>query len=181
MISRSVIHRGSLRVMFPEGFTGEGRVAVMPPWRIAAVGATVVALALGLGFPAMSAAATPESHAAASGRCDPVWFLGARGSGESDNGYDGMGPEVDHMASVIAADLAAKGLGMARLANPYNADSVDDLKPNAKVLALLAAGDPVAATAEYIHTSVDRYDASMQQGIAEAEYDVGVVLTDCPS
>jgi hypothetical protein len=165
--------------MFAEGFTG-GR-GVMPPWRIAAAGATVVALALGLAFPAMSAAAIPESHAAASGHCDPVWFLGARGSGESANGYDGMGPPIDHMASVIASDLAAKGLRMGRLANPYNADSVSDLKPNATVLALLAAGNPVAATAEYIHTSVDRYDASMQQGIAEAEYDVGVVLADCPS
>lgn len=153
----------------------------MPPWRIAAAAATVVALAWGLAFPAMSAAAISESNAVASGCRHPVWFLGARGSGESANGYDGMGPPIDHMASVIASDLAAKGLRMARLANPYNADSVSDLKPNATVLALLAAGNLAAAAAEYIHTSVDRYDASTQQGIQEAEYDVGVVLADCPS
>ncbi len=92
-----------------------------------------------------------------------------------------MGPAVDHMASVVQADLAAKGLAMARLHDPYSADSVDDLKPNSTVLSLLKAGSVGPATAEYIHSSVDRYDASIAQGIKDAEGDVATALAACPT
>jgi YVTN family beta-propeller protein len=148
--------------------------------KVLAASAAVLAAVSVLVSPSMTASGAPLSSAATSGGCDPVWFIGARGSGEPESGYDGMGPAVDHMASVIYADLAAKGMAMARIHDPYSADSVDDLKPNAAVQALLAAGELAAAAREYIDTSVGKYDASMTQGIKDAESQVGTLLASCP-
>jgi hypothetical protein len=123
----------------------------------------------------------PAGAAIASGGCKPVWFIGARGSGESADGSDGMGAEVDYMASVAAADLAGKGVDVAAMPVAYSADSVDVLKPNATVLAYLQQQDTAAALQEYITTSVDKYDASMDEGIRQAEADVAAVVSTCPN
>jgi alpha-tubulin suppressor-like RCC1 family protein len=112
--------------------------------------------------------------------CDPVWFIGARGSGEPASGYDGMGDVIGHLESVVAADLAAKGLAVAPNAVSYPADSVDVLEPDATVLKLLEQGAVAAALAEYIHSSVDKYDSSMDGGIKQAEADVAGVVRACP-
>jgi hypothetical protein len=139
----------------------------------------IAAVVFGLAF-SLSGVGRSPARAVPKAGCPGVWFIGARGSGESSSGYDGMGPAVDHLASVAAADLAAKGIGLGRLADNYRADSVSDLKPNKTVLGLLAAGQVTEAVAEYIHSSVDRYDSSIGDGITNAEYDVGTVLADCP-
>jgi hypothetical protein len=112
--------------------------------------------------------------------CSRVWFIGARGSGEPASGYNGMGPEVDHMAKVLAADLAAKGRRTQLLPVFYPADSVDDLKPDKAVLKWLAAGNVAAAIAKYVTTSVFEYDASIDSGIKMTEYEVASVLRLCP-
>jgi hypothetical protein len=74
--------------------------------------------------PGQLGAAPGPAVAAASGGCKPVWFIGARGSGESASGSDGMGAEVDYMASVVAADLAGKGVDVVPMPVSYSADTV---------------------------------------------------------
>jgi hypothetical protein len=113
--------------------------------------------------------------------CQPVWFIGARGSGQSASGYDGVGPEVDHMAQVVKGDLAAKGLGISLTSVNFADASVDVLKPNATVLAYLKEGATAAAIAEWIHTSLDRFDASINDGIRQAEDDAEAAVSECPN
>jgi hypothetical protein len=117
----------------------------------------------------------------ASAGCQPVWFIGARGSGELASGYDGMGPAVDHMAQTVKADLAAKGLGMTFMPVNYTAASVNVLKPNATVRALLKTGATAAAIADWVHTSMDAYDASVNDGIQAAEDDAQAAVSQCPN
>jgi hypothetical protein len=114
-----------------------------------------------------------------------VWFIGARGSGESGTadpkeGNYGMGKEVNYMASVVSADLKAEGLAVAFMSDPYPSDPVDELKPDGAVLKLLKEAALPEAAVEYAHTSVDKYDASMAQGIKGAEDDVAAALAGCP-
>jgi hypothetical protein len=113
--------------------------------------------------------------------CQPVWFIGARGSGQSASGYDGMGPEVDHMAQVVKSDLATKGLGMSLMAVNFADASVDVLKPNATVVTLLRQQATAAAITEWIHTSVDAFDASVNDGIQQAEDDAEAAVSECPN
>jgi hypothetical protein len=126
------------------------------------------------------AAASPAAAAATAARCAPVWFIGARGSGESATGFAGMGAAVGYMESVVASDLRGKGLAISTKAIDYPADSVDVLIPNKAVLALLALGQVDKAAALYAATSVDPYEASMDKGIKEAEAAVASVLASCP-
>lgn len=127
--------------------------------------------------------------ASSAGECDPVWFIGARGSGESagtNYGYSGMGGPVSYLAKAVAGYLKAKGVAMNYKAVvkyktvDYSADSVDVLIPNKAVLALLAIGQISEAVALYVTTSADPYDASLDRGIAVTEDDVASVLTACP-
>jgi Cutinase len=145
-----------------------------------ATGASLAAVISGVVVPAY---ASPTSRAAASGQCAQVWFIGARGSGEKvTKSTDGMGPEVYDMYQAVRADLTARGIPMAKkpLDVDYAAASVDVLKPDATVMKLLEGGDAVAAAAWWVHTSVDRYDASLDDGIKQAEDDVAGALRTCP-
>lgn len=130
-------------------------------------------------------AAVVPAAAGVPAQCAQVWFIGARGSGQSGTvdpkqGQYGMGPEVDHMYSVVDTDLKARGLTTAPMAVHYAADSVDVLKPDAAVVWLLKHDAVAAATVEWVHSSVDKYDASMDDGIKQAEGDVAAVLSACP-
>lgn len=157
----------------------------------AAIGTVAVVLAGGCLWAAGTAAArasdTPAAAPAAStaavtnGHCDPVWFIGARGSGESASGWNGMGKEVGYLAQVAYGDLQAKNLRMAYLPVDYSADSVDDLNPDSTVVSLLKEGDIAAAAVDYIHSSVDKYDASMNRGITMTEDAVAAALGQCPN
>jgi hypothetical protein len=138
------------------------------------ISVTVLAATAGLGLQASMATA------AASSGCADVWYIGARGSGEPAQGFDGMGAAVDHMYSVLSADLASKGLTVSPVADAYSADPVTELLPNAEVKRDLRSGNLVAAAAVYIRTSVNPYLASIQQGIAGAEKAVHTVLAKCP-
>jgi hypothetical protein len=124
------------------------------------------------------AAATQQ---AAPGGCKPVWFIGARGSGETETSYDSMGPEVDHMAQIIKSDLAAKGLDMAFMPVNYTAASADLLTPNSTVQSELEAGNTRTAVEDWIHTSLDPYDASIDDGINQTEQDAETAVSQCPS
>lgn len=142
-------------------------------WKLSAAWIAIVLVAV-------SVPAAEHAAAAPAAGCAPVWYIGARGSGEPWKGDDHLGAELDYMATVIKSDLAARGLHMSLLSDTYDADSVNDLKPNATVTGDLKKGWLVRAAVEYVHTSVDRYDASIQQGISNAEYSVRTVLSDCP-
>ena len=117
----------------------------------------------------------------ASNGCKPVGFIGARGSGEVESAYDGMGQEVDHMAQIVKSDLAAKGLDTAFMPVSYTAASVDLLKPNSAVTSELAAGDTRTAIEDWVHTSVDPYDASIDDGTEQAEKDAEAAVSQCPA
>jgi hypothetical protein len=122
-----------------------------------------------------------------------VWFIGARGSGEtSGEAYApkgaspvvGMGKEVDYLGFEVRADLKAKGMAIHFGVVGYPADSVKDLLPSAAVVSLLkvrTALSVAAATALYIHQSVDKYDASITQGIKQTEVSVAAALKACPN
>ena len=147
---------------------------------LAAVLLAAVLLAAGLAVSARGAAASTSAVAASGARCAPVWFIGARGSGELASDYAGLGAPVDDMERVVASRLALKGLAVTSLAVEYPADSVDVLIPNKAVLALLAAGQTASAAALYVGTSVNPYDDSMDAGIVKAEAAVATVLGYCP-
>lgn len=133
---------------------------------------------------------TPTPSPAA---CAPVWFIGARGSGEtSGEAYApkgaspvvGMGKEVDYLGFEVRADLKAKGMSVHFGVVGYPADSVKDLLPSAAVVSLLnvrSVPSVAAATALYIHQSVDKYDASITQGIKQTEASVAAALKACPN
>jgi hypothetical protein len=127
--------------------------------------------------PVTSQAATPP---AAAGACKPVWFIGARGSGETESGYDGMGQEVGHMAQTVRGDLAVKGLDVALVPVSYTAASADLLRPSATVQSELEAGDTRTAVEDWVHTSVDPYDASIDDGIRQTEEDAETAVSQCP-
>lgn len=112
--------------------------------------------------------------------CSKVWIIGARGSSEKGTGNHGMGPEVDHIASVLTADLKAKGQATQLLPVFYPADSVSDLLPDKQVMALILAGQIAAAIAEWKATSVAAYDASIESGVTGTEQEVASVLRLCP-
>lgn len=62
----------------------------------------------------------------------------------------------------------------------FAAASVNVLKPNATVTALLQRGATAAAIVEWIHTSVDAYDASINDGIQQAEDLAQAAVSECP-
>jgi len=112
--------------------------------------------------------------------CSQVWFIGARGSGETASGSDGMGPGVDYMAKVLAAQLKADGGQSVHLmAVDYPADPVSDLVPDNAVLLLIAAREIPQALALYKETSVAEYDTSIESGMTVTLLDVASVLKRC--
>ena len=112
--------------------------------------------------------------------CSQVWFIGARGSGETASGFDGMGLGVDYMAKVLAAQLKADGGQSVHLMPvDYPADSVNDLLPDNAVLLLIAAGEIPQALALYKETSVAEYDTSIESGMTVTLLDVANVLKRC--
>jgi hypothetical protein len=127
-----------------------------------------------------AATAKAATRLAGSRECATVRFIGARGSGEAASGYDGMGPEVGHMAQLVKGGLAAKGLDMALTPVSYTAASADLLMPGATVQSELAAGNTRAAVENWIQTSLDPYDASIDDGITRTQEDAEAAVGQCP-
>lgn len=69
---------------------------------------------------------------------------------------------------------------MSVVADPYPADSVNDLKPSASTLALLIFAPPIGI-ARYIHDNLDKYLHSINTGIADAVSLVEDTATSCPN
>ncbi len=147
---------------------------------------SVAALGLVAPLAGPSARAVPSIHRAPlnAASCPDVWFLGARGSGEGESpSTHGMGKEVDYMRSVVEAKAKAEGMTFTWLPNTYSADSVNDLIPSASELLLLRGGVRGITTflVKYELDNLDKYDASVAQGIAVAKVSVHTVLARCPN
>jgi Cutinase len=105
--------------------------------------------------------------------------MGARGSGQSFSGFDGMGPAVDRMAVDVRAWLAKTAAGTQTFGDPYPADSTNDLKPSGEELLLLFT-NPIAAAIEYKRDNLDKFSHSIDVGARDAVREADDELVDCP-
>jgi hypothetical protein len=111
--------------------------------------------------------------------CPSVLIMGARGSGQSFSGFDGMGPAVDRMAVDLRAWLAKTAAGTQTFGDPYPADSTNDLKPSNGELLLLFT-NPIAAAIEYQRDNLGKFIHSISVGTGDAVQAAGDELVDCP-
>jgi hypothetical protein len=109
--------------------------------------------------------------------CQDVWFVGARGSGETI----GMGAEVRHMADVVQSSVEARGLTFTRMAVSYPADPVGELNPSGFETALFLTGHPILALADYKLHHYDKFTDSIRQGRDGTRAAVRSVLASCPN
>ncbi len=141
-------------------------------------------------IPAQASAAQPSAAARAQLRpqllpppppaCPSLTFIGARGSGESFSGYNGLGPAVWDMAVNLQAVLAKHGMSVSQVPDPYPADSVSDLSPSGAEL-LLFVIDPPAAVAEYVRDNLEKYIHSIDTGISDAVALAEDTVASCPN
>lgn len=145
-------------------------------WRPAIVVAGLLVLAAAV-IPAQAAmAATRAGAARPSESCPGVVFIGARGSGQPyDSGgrFHGLGPEVNKMISVIQAQLRRHGITYNTDALAYPADSVNDLKPSAFEIMLIANPMTIAeGLLLYYEDNVKKYLHSISTGVSDAVFDM---------
>ncbi|MBT2568555.1 cutinase family protein [Arthrobacter sp. ISL-85] len=137
---------------------------------------------------AVPAATTPSNPG-----CPDVLFIGARGSGEQDHPYHGMGPEVDSLYLQMATDLAAtpvpslgRTLKVKSLLVVYAAADVKKTlslsKTEATQLATaLALGGVAGFTDYYVKNHVDVYLASVAEGLKSATDELTTEAKQCPN
>ncbi|WP_426511026.1 cutinase family protein [Dactylosporangium sp. McL0621] len=130
----------------------------------------------------MAVAATASANAVplaavSSPSCPAFTFVGARGSGETDKNFDGMGPEVMTAFKEMQGKLGATVIRSVPV--KYTAADVDVLRklyPAEQLLLGLAVLGPlparpsatVAFTASYKINHLDRFTASINEGITNA-------------
>jgi hypothetical protein len=112
--------------------------------------------------------------------CPAALIMGARGSGESFRGFDGMGPSVDRMAQDLRAWLAKAGAGTQTLANPYPAISTNVLKPSRATILLIIAAPPIGL-AHYLSHNVHPFLRSIDEGIDTEVQQADDEVSDCPA
>lgn len=114
----------------------------------------------------------PSSAAGAS--CPAIAYIGAAGSGELEHSaalYDYMGPEVEHMGSVLKAAVEAHGLPVQLMPDKYPAAPVSDLYPHSATVLGLAA---------WAVRSV-KYFRSIDDGVHNAETIANNEMKRCPN
>lgn len=137
-----------------------------------AAGLAVLAVALAT----CAVAAAPPVRAAAG--CPAVTFIGARGSGQTDVGHDGVGPGVDEIAHVMQSALARRHLGMNIEYVHFPADSVNDFVPSKnEILIERTAGIGLFLAYWYEH-NVSRFLHSIDQGVRDG---IQRLRRTCPS
>jgi hypothetical protein len=146
--------------------------------RRAIVGLVLALVAAGAGLAAQAAGA-PRLLPPPGPTCPAVLIMGARGSGQSAAGSDGMGPAVDRMAVDLRAWLAKTAAGTQTFGDPYPADSTNDLKPSTGEL-LLLLGDPIDAAIDYTRDNLDKFTHSIAVGTADAVGEADDESVDCP-
>ena len=142
----------------------------------------VLALAFAAAGLAASAAAAPRAPRLLpppGPTCPGTVIIGARGSGQSYAGFDGLGPAVDRMAIDLRPWLLKKFGFTQTVADPYPADSTNDLKPS-RTEELLLLGDPAQAVADYARENLGKFLHSISVGITDAEQEADDSVVDCP-
>ena len=127
-------------------------------------------------------AAQPAAHAAVA--CPTVDFIGARGSGEPQGKYGGLGPEVSLMNKQLqAAFPGATGLHTTPVEDGYTAESDLKLRPSGGEEVLLAGGATgvAAAVLEWKKNHLDPFLASIATGATATLAYVGAEVARCPS
>jgi hypothetical protein len=123
--------------------------------------------------------------ARASASCPNVLYIGAAGSGElaaNENParYDDMGPEVNHMAEVMKARLAQRGLVLEQEPVSYPAASVGVLEPSTLEYAEILAAGPVGGPVLFARVNVEPYIASIKTGVNATVAEVTSAVKTCP-
>ena len=133
--------------------------------------------------PSDAVAATPDS-------CPGIVLLGARGSGEKANAVNGFGATVGTFAKHVEKRL--DDTSVRRLAVGYGAASVNILVPSRAEAGLLTFGvfgpgapelkasQAAAAAASYKVQRLDRYTASINEGVRRAQEQLVTFHADCP-
>jgi cutinase len=150
-----MIVAGAMLAMLITSTVTAGRAAgsVRPPARPA--GRLAGAPVRSSGFPPYTASAS----------CRDVYFLGARGSGDPAGGqFHGLGAAVSKMVAVLQSIMKKNKLTYATEAVNYTADSVNVLKPSAKVRDDLMNMNFIGALNAYLG-QVHKYAESIHQGI----------------
>ncbi len=112
--------------------------------------------------------------------CAPVWFIGARGSGEKAlKSQYGLGIEVYKMEQAARDFLGHAGVRLSVLADVYQAASVKVLVPSTSEAENFLTSP--GAIPYYIDHNADPYLASITAGITDAENALRTVLTLCPN
>ena len=141
------------------------------------VAATVL---LGLGLPPSTAQAAANS---APTSCPEILLIGARGSGEGisgnrkDDPYKGLGASVAQFADQI--DKRFDEGSVRRLPVTYEAAKAETLYPS-KLQAGLFVGSAAAAAGSYKTSNLDKYTASVDQGIRFAQDQLVTFEANCP-
>lgn len=128
----------------------------------------ILASLLGIGslVAVLSGASLPGQQTAAP-KCADVYFLGARGAGETDGSFGGLGPEVARIAALSRRVLEAGHIAIQSIADHYSAGSVSELKPTSFEISLFKEHPSEARRYWYSH-NVTRYISGVSQGITNA-------------
>lgn len=113
-----------------------------------------------------SQVAAPSSVTAAP-KCADVYFLGARGAGETVGSFGGLGPEVARIEAVSRRVLAAGHIAMQSFADHYAVGPVSELRPTSYEISLFKKHPSEAKRYWYSH-NVTRYISGINQGITNA-------------
>lgn len=139
------------------------------------VGSLVAAQGSGV---ARLAGAYLHGQQTAAPKCADVYFLGARGAGETDGSFGGLGPEVARIESVSRRVLGAGHIAMQSFADHYSAGSVNELKPTSYEVSLFKKHPAEARRYWYSH-NVARYISGINQGIAGAVRQAKAIHARC--
>jgi hypothetical protein len=112
--------------------------------------------------------------------CASTVIIGARGSGQSFNGFDGMGPAVDYMAHAVGDWLAKEPDGVQYVGDPYPADSTSVLAPSHRELFLLVF-NPNDGLKDYLVNNVAKFESSIDVGIVDAVALADETIEECPA
>ena len=153
-------------------------------------GRIAVALAVVAGSLAGATVSAPSAAASASGSCPDIVLMGARGSGEKARAVNGFGATVGTFAEHVEKRL--DDTSVRRVAVGYAAASVNTLVPSRAEAGLLTFGvfgpgapelkatQAAAAAASYKMQRLDRYTASINEGVRRAQEQLVTFHADCP-
>lgn len=111
--------------------------------------------------------------------CPDVYMIGARGSGEPEQSkpgelsYHGLGKEVYKIGVIIQTALRSRHMSFKTIADPYDAPSVDDLKPT--------KGEILTFNVKYYYDhNLLPFLEALDTGVNDAVYAARLLHKQCP-